>query len=322
MDVKPIRRAVVVISDDAGTQETLTESEPGAYYTSATGIRGMIGRSYRITIDTDGKTYQSDFETLKEPVEIDSIYTRLENKIIEEGTVQGLQFYINTKDLPDKNTRFLWTYTETYKFRSDLFLDYIFYRADSVVKNYSDSGSMCWQTVQGYETFSFSALNHNSPRLNDFPLHYISGLTNKLSVRYSALIYQCTISESAYHYWNEIEKLHEESGSLYTRQPYLVSGNIRNPDNPDDIILGYFMVAGVSKKRIFVDPPLITFNFPVCIGALNVLDNPNHEELHFPMYAMLTDNGDLSFAQLSCFDCRMKGGTETKPDFWEEFDAK
>lgn len=318
MKSKPIRGAIVTISDDTGIQETLWESAPGTYSTSVTGIKGVTGRSYRLTIETDGKTYQSNYETLKEPVDIDSVYTRLEKKVIEEGTVQGLQFYVSTKDMPDKNTQLLWTYQETYKFRSDLRLDYIFYSRDSMVNNESDSGSMCWQTVQGYETFSFSDINHTGTRLANFPLHYIDGLTNKLSVRYSVLVYQYTISESAYHYWNEIEKLHEESGSLYTRQPYQVTGNLKNLDNTDDIMLGYFMVAGVSTKRVYVDPPPIDFNYSACIGALNVFDNPGSEELRFPMYAMLTETGDMAFGQLFCFDCRKKGGTETKPEFWEE----
>ena len=145
MDLKPIRGAVVVISDDAGNEETLTETSRGTYKTSASGIRGEAGRQYRLTLQIDGKTYQSEYETLMIPVEIDSVYTREE---IKPGTIpaEGLQFYVSTKNITDPGINFLWKYTETYKFQPELTLDYIYYRPDSIVENHGDSGSICWRT--------------------------------------------------------------------------------------------------------------------------------------------------------------------------------
>ncbi len=318
-EINPIRNATVIIADESGTEETLTETEPGVYVTRADGIRGEKGKSYRIVVNIDGKTYQSAFESIPEAVAIDSVYSHTETRYIEEGTVLGKQFYVNTKTLPEQHTYLLWKYEETYKFRAELVLDFIYYSRDSIVKNLSDSGQMCWRTIQSFEAFTFSSVNFNQPQLSRFPLHFVDGRTNKLSVRYSVLVNQYTVSERAYHYWDEISRMNEESGSLYSRQPYQIRGNLYNVDDSDDAVMGYFMAAGVSQKRIYVNPPSIPFIYHKCTPAINVLDGPNFEELLWPLYAMQMPTGDHGFAQLACFDCRMDFGTETVPGFWEEY---
>ncbi|OQX97291.1 MAG: hypothetical protein B6I20_12970, partial [Bacteroidetes bacterium 4572_117] len=93
----PIPGANIIISDNYDFEETLTETEPGVYSTSPTGIIGEIGKKYRITITVNGKTYQSEYEKLEEPIEIDSIYTKIETRETREGQLEGLQFYIDTK---------------------------------------------------------------------------------------------------------------------------------------------------------------------------------------------------------------------------------
>src|SRR5512145_2625953 len=52
MAIKPIQGATVTIFDDLGNQEVLEETEPGIYQTSISGIRGQIGRSYWITVQS------------------------------------------------------------------------------------------------------------------------------------------------------------------------------------------------------------------------------------------------------------------------------
>ncbi|MCD4731084.1 MAG: DUF4249 domain-containing protein, partial [Bacteroidales bacterium] len=71
----PLPGYEAIINDNSGNTEILTEVEPGIYKTAVDGIQGVPGRKYQLTIQSpDGKTYQSDFDELKEPVEIDSVY--------------------------------------------------------------------------------------------------------------------------------------------------------------------------------------------------------------------------------------------------------
>ncbi len=66
----PVTGANVVISDNAGQSELLTESEPGTYKTS--GLKGIAGRTYNLSVKTGSETFQS-VAYMPYPVKIDSI---------------------------------------------------------------------------------------------------------------------------------------------------------------------------------------------------------------------------------------------------------
>lgn len=315
--VESITGARVVISDDLNNEETLTETGPGIYSTSATGIRGQVGRKYKVTIETEGKTYESDFAEMSEPVGIDSVYPKISYRNTSEGQVEGLQFYVNTGTYNNDGRQFLWTLNETYQYSAEYDLDFIFYTPDSSVDVRSDSVAVCWQTARIFDKFAYKSQSVNEQKLDGYPLHYIDTETNKLSVRYSVLVNQYTISDEAYHYWNEIIIQNAESGSLYTRQPYQIRGNMKNIHDNDDIVLGYFMVAGVAKKRVFIDRPALNFRYAQCYPVENLLEM-DPKLLTWPLYATELPNGSLGFASMSCFDCQLQGGTIIKPDFWED----
>lgn len=320
MEIKPIRRAIVMISDDSGTEETLTETEPGVYITKADGIRGIPGRSYMVTIETNGVVYQSDYEKLLLSVGIDSVYSQIGRESVNDGYVDGIQFFVNSEIVSNPGTNLLWSVEETYKFRAEYKLDYIYYSPDSIVENNNDTSLVCWGTDKPAMTYSYAFTGNSENKITGFPLHFVNSQNVKLTERYSVEVFQYTISDNAYNYWSEIQSLHQETGSLYSRQPYQVKGNLYNSTDPDAVVLGYFMAAGVSKKRIFVDRPPFIFNYEVCDYVVNLLQVVNPNDIKFPVYAMQLPGTNRGFANLSCFDCRLKGGTTTMPDFWIEYD--
>ncbi len=65
--------ATVIISDDAGNSEALTESSPGVYR-SAT-ITGVAGRTYTLSVTAAGKTYIA-VSKMNNPVQMDSVNTQ------------------------------------------------------------------------------------------------------------------------------------------------------------------------------------------------------------------------------------------------------
>jgi hypothetical protein len=69
--VPAVTGAQVVISDDAGNTETLTETQPGVYVTATT--QGIPGRTYFLNVTADGKTYSAQSKMPNE-VPIDSAY--------------------------------------------------------------------------------------------------------------------------------------------------------------------------------------------------------------------------------------------------------
>jgi hypothetical protein len=63
--------ATVIISDNTGNIDTLTESLPGIYKTSS--LKGVPGRTYQLSVYAQGKRYTA-VSTMPPPVRMDSIY--------------------------------------------------------------------------------------------------------------------------------------------------------------------------------------------------------------------------------------------------------
>ena len=91
------------------------------------------------------------------------------------------------------------------------------------------------------------------------------------------------------------------------------------------MVMGYFLVAGHTSKRIFVDKPLLDFHYlRECalvtedLGTMFLL--LRHE---WPLYLTQTVN-DQGFLILGlpsrkrCTDCTADGGVLEEPDFWIE----
>ena len=315
----------VIISDDAGNAETLTESGPGVYLTAPNGIQGIPGRSYQLTLHSpDGKTYLSGFEKLNNPIGIDSVYPKLEyhNDPNYNYEISGYQFYINTEPSVADSVYYFWKLTCTYQYESDFIIRWIF---DGTLRPFTNSDTLrtCWNTQKVKDIFVYSTVGMLGSVLHDFPLHYVSTQTRHLSIRYSLLVEQMTVSEAVYNFWNSIREQNSDIGELYTKQPYQIHGNIYNPDNPGELVLGYFMAAGADTKRIFVNrpgPPVI-MRYPVCVlveaDYMNFGDLFRTTEDEWPLYATFDNNGANAFPNQECLDCTLRDGTIEKPGFWE-----
>jgi hypothetical protein len=79
--------AMVVISDNAGNSDTLTEVSSGIYITSV--LRGVPGHTYTLTVKTDGQTYTAS-SIMPDAVEINSIY--IENSLFGNEKQVTLDF--------------------------------------------------------------------------------------------------------------------------------------------------------------------------------------------------------------------------------------
>ena len=68
--LQTVSGATVIISDNAGTTDSLNETEPGIYLTSL--LRGFPGRTYTLTVLSDNQVY-SGSSTILSHVDIDSL---------------------------------------------------------------------------------------------------------------------------------------------------------------------------------------------------------------------------------------------------------
>lgn len=310
---------VVSIRDDEGYVEQLEEQGPGIYRTSADGIRGVIGRKYQLSITSpDGKTYESPFEELLPKVGLDTVYAAIEYR--QTATLYhdlvGYQFYLDTYRAQSDSTYYLWQLEETYEYHSDFFIDYTY---SGSIESFSNRDTLfyCWRTENVYEVFTANTLNLTEPVLTGFPLHYVDTETRKLSVLYSLLVRQFTISAAAHSFWDDIRNVSIKEGSLYAQQPFQITGNVYNTSDNQEPVLGYFLVAGVDEKRYFFSKPLdVYFYYSVCELNTDLRSLAFYPRSMWPIYMTQDQDGKMGFASEGCFDCTFHHGSLEKPDFW------
>ncbi|MFT7452750.1 MAG: hypothetical protein ACI9VN_003485, partial [Patescibacteria group bacterium] len=134
------------------------------------------------------------------------------------------------------------------------------------------------------------------------------------------LVKQLTINKEAHTFWNNIQGQIENQENLYNSQPFQIRGNLFNIDDSEETVLGFFMVAAQNEKRIFVDPPQgLDIRKDACFpdymsyGLISLLP-----AAVWPVYIYEDDQGERALSNDECFDCRERGGTLDRPDFWED----
>ncbi|HEY9115225.1 MAG TPA: DUF4249 domain-containing protein [Bacteroidales bacterium] len=320
--IKPLSDAEVMITDELGNIEFFHETESGVYTNNSPDFQGKIGHSYQLTVAiADNKTYISSWEKLPPPIEINSVYAEIEyHEVAEDETYPGYQFYIDTDEASTDTTYLLWRAESTYKYKSTF---QIFFYYDGNLHPFSDFDSLqtCYLTNPVPMLNTYKLVNSDENKVNRFPLFFVSTEDKKLSIRYSALVKQLSLTETTYNYWSSLQKQEDIQGSLYTNQPYQIRGNMKNLESDDEPVMGCFLVAGISQKRIFVDRPFgVQFFYGECeLRQSNFEDYGRRrflERQYYPYYVTQTDAGARAIPDEYCADCRDSGGKIEKPEFW------
>jgi len=113
----PIAVRSLIISDNTGVSEELTQVREGLYETSPTGIQGIVGRSYSLRIELlDGRIYQSIPDTLLKSGTLDSIWFDFVSKYDENNApFYAFDIFFNSSASIESDFRFLWKFTGTYQ---------------------------------------------------------------------------------------------------------------------------------------------------------------------------------------------------------------
>ncbi len=313
--VKPLRGCDVSVSDDQGGIIYFNESStPGTYKSP---IVGVIGRKYTLHVKTNNPitnsySYESLPMEMKTVPPIDSIFyekVNISEKTLWSPLKQGAQIYLNTYD-PTMNCKYYrWDYNETWEFR----LPYGF-----------PVNNTCWisNNASVINIKNTSVLSED--RIIRYPLNFISNETDRLKVRYSILVNQYSLNEDEYYYWEKLQNVIQDVGSLYDVIPSSVPGNIFCVEDPGEKVLGYFSVSAKTSKRFFIKDNFqgiinlytdcvsdTIFSGAPVIQGLNVSAWIIEQDLFaHPPYTVITNFR-------GCADCTVRG-TIVEPNFWHD----
>lgn len=309
---KPLMGCSVSITEDDGISYSLAETAPGTYITDSTKFRGKIGSRYILHINannnfTTNNTFESIPMEMKPVPPIDSIY--YEKKTIRQNETgplsEGCQVFLNTHDPTNMCQFYRWDYSETWEF----WLPY------SVAKRH------CWISNNSIAINIKNASVLAEDRIDGYPINFVSDQTDRLSVKYSMLVNQYSMTEDEYLYWEKLQNISEEVGSLYDITPAPISSNITCIEDPNVPVLGYFSVSAKSSKRVFIKD-----NF---LSLLDLYSDCPYETIFngaeipgLDVFVWIIDANPYAVPPYQtttkkhgCADCSVRG-TPIKPVFW------
>ena len=260
--VRPVTGATVVVRDNEGKIIFLTEGQEarGSYFTPAD-FRAEIGKSYTLQIQTvDGKVYTSLPERVESAPVIEDITIKTVTVPVEGETTprSGVQLISEINDPSDQNNFYFWrlgSVVHVLEARPDLFVD-----RETRTPAPKDCCSVCYRTeATGNQSLfiaqddNFNGLNTRIPAgfIEDNGLRFVSTLRVDLN--------QYAVSQEAFRFLRLVKQQAEISGSIFDPPPATIRGNMISLDNPEEVVLGYFMAAGESSKRIYINKSDLTF---------------------------------------------------------------
>lgn len=307
---KPVKGAIVTITDEKGIVTTLTESPAGTYSTDSLKFRGCAGSRYALNIKINNAKYETDFIEMKPVPPIDSLY--YEKVVISASedindVDEGCKIYADTRDPTGKCLFFRWDYSETWE-----------YHIPYIVTN-----RICWVTDHSDEVLIKNTSIYSQARVSKYPILFIRNTTDKLKVKYSILVNQYSLNQQEFDFWEKVENISENVGNLYDITPVAIQGNIRCTTNPGETVHGYFSVSAVSQKRLFIqDKFLGQPNFYIYCATDTIYGSLPEEGLNTKFWVIEENIDEIPPIYViteyrECADCTTEG-TKIKPPFWDE----
>lgn len=317
----PLGGCTVTVTDDRGNSFSFQETETGRY--SAWIGKELLspGTVYQLRVSTpSGALITSVPDTMPACPPIDSLYFIVEDHPtpVASVSIRGLQFYTDLDAEGFSSHYYKWEMEETWEFHAahakEWYFDGNFHQIDP-----PDSSTFyCWFYSRVKNIFTLSTKNLARNEYQRFPLHFVDGSTNRLSVLYSILVRQMAISEAAYLYWDQLRINSNDQGGLYEKQPLAVKGNLEDANGSGKEVLGFFHAASVKSIRIFLVNPGMDLTYTDYCNEYTLGHFGWDEFLpkEFPVYFYFPKTGGLLILNKECVECEMLGGVTVKPDYW------
>ena len=334
-----VENADVFVEIQGAENISFEHDTSGYYYPEDLNFKGQSGISYRLNISLNGQRYQSTWEEMRTPSNIDNIHYQIKNVTDEPVIVEELELDILIDASGNDDANYLkWEYEETWKYTAqyEKMGEYIG-DGDTIGIPVDARTYMCYRNNNSKDIIIQSLETLSDNKIEDQILLTINNRMEKLSIRYSILLKQYSLNESTFLYWQQLEESTENLGSLFDPQTGPIQGNISNLSNSEDLVLGNFNVYGGTEIRYYLDRRLdlgndfIVYRPKTCIPDSIFYFEPRSaydaflfgQINNFIVYYNPIEGffGSIIGHQLlprKCIDCTLSGGTLKEPDFWLE----
>lgn len=319
----PIDDCQVSIWDDSGNRFPLHSVGDGRYE-GVVGLEYMgPGIAFRVEVLTpDNQLLRSAYDTMPAAPPMGRVHWAIETEELPGANnekQQVVQFYYDYSGQSEHSRYARLSLHETWERHMAFPIENIY--AGRITRIFPPDYSYyyCWNTNSHPDLFTISTLGFDRNEYRDFRLHSVSNRTSRLSVLYSLLVEQQSLSEQAYFFWDQMRQNSQTSGGLYGTQPLQVQGNLSNTTQPDNPVVGFFSASSVRTQRIFVPRPnekdFTPYDPGPCTAPFPEFGWADFFPEDYPVY-FNDDLGPVVIHQNYCVDCRVRGGSTQKPDYW------
>ncbi|HRX11155.1 MAG TPA: DUF4249 domain-containing protein [Draconibacterium sp.] len=214
---------------------------------------------YKIKISYKGDTFESTYETVPPLPDLDTVYGVAENKVIKISgnndvndirEIPGVQLYTDIsheKEMP------------YYRFTARKVLQYSYPVEIPWGSEILVEPMYSWLSSYPRDLYNIAAPAEFSTNKN-IVKHPLFFMEQKIIIRPDQSFYgwililnQFGLSESAYNYYNDLNKQLGSEGRLFDPLYVQARNNLKCTSNPNQLILGNFEISSYKEHRFFIN---------------------------------------------------------------------
>ncbi|KQC30034.1 DUF4249 domain-containing protein [Flagellimonas eckloniae] len=269
---------VSFINTDTGNEVGLTEDIEAEVYLPPTDFLAKTGETWELSISlADGRQYKSFPETMEQSVPISAIAATYDPELTYnlgfDDFVPGHSIQVDFEDPPDSENYYFWNYRS--------FEPRIICKTCYEVKIYREGEcvwaipperitpedveaypywtyrceSDCWQIRYNQNISIFADEHTNGAAWSKLPVANVL-LYNKRDILVE--LRQISLSAAAYQYYETLKDIVDDNGGFNSPPSAALVGNMFNPNNADEFVLGRFTAAPAEIARVFIKRSHIT----------------------------------------------------------------
>ncbi|MEL7004280.1 MAG: DUF4249 domain-containing protein [Bacteroidota bacterium] len=234
-------------------------------YRTPDSFKGEVGRSYTLEIETDGRVYRSEPQTIVPTPIIDELsLSFLEIPTLNDAQPRsGVEIFAKWQD-PEEPSFYSWRVNGIYRVSTRNVLGGV----ACCLYDPADNGAEdCWIIEPDIEGnviavndrfFNGQQTTQKVGFIEDDGLRFANTEVPE-SKQYYIEVEQYRISEEAYNFYDRVTTISSIDGEIFDPPPLSISGNITNIEDPSETVIGFFGAFSVQRSDIFVDRKMLSF---------------------------------------------------------------
>ncbi len=256
------------------TQNSVLLIEEGDFYLPPADFKVQEGELWELSVRLDdGRTYRSESEQVLTGVEIKEVDVaydpQLEFNAPLDKFIPGHVITVSFDDPPEAINYYYWRYRTFEKLVNCrvCFNGYLRNgecqiadpRSAGYIKPYYTyvCQSDCWQIRYGNKVKIFADEFTNGLNISSLPVGEVPLFTKRDIL---IEVQQFAISPLAYQYYQTLKDIIDNNSGINSPLPAALVGNLYNPEDKEEFVLGRFTAAATITKQLFVERESILEN--------------------------------------------------------------